>query len=194
MSLVIAMRYSGGIMYAADSAITDDDGVREKAEGSGSQKVWCAGGYYMGGAGDVRAVQVAHYNPIMLKGLNISTIVTSFIPQLASTFIHNGCMEDVKPYNPPNCAFLLFDNRKIFVIDNSFAVLEKNNVGIVGICAREAYAVLQQKIGIRNYETLEYSEARSILEDVFEYCERNCIYVARPFYIDTINYDIGENR
>jgi hypothetical protein len=195
MSLVIGMRCKDGFIFGSDSIVITDTDKKESIECDSDRKVWhplLASSNFadpeviMASVGTVRDANVIKYQLKLPDTINILSVINEVIPAIRNVLINNGFLGDSKPYDSMESAFLLAsaDENCIYVVNQDYSVLRKNNLAVIGCCDSEAKSTLRHVLQGREIEDLSFKEAKEIIDQVITTCCEGCTYVGLPTYFE----------
>lgn len=194
MSLVIGMRCKDGFIFGSDSIVITDTDKKEIIECDSDRKIWhprlssMIGDpeVIMASVGTVRDANVIKYQLELPLTLDVQSVVNGVVPAIRNVLINNGFIGDSKPYDSMESAFLLAsaDENCIYVINQDYSVLKKNNLAVIGCCDSEAKSTLRHVLQGREIKDLSFKEAKEIIDQVITTCCEGCTYVGLPTYFE----------
>lgn len=146
MTTIIAVQGQSWAVVGFDSRVTEENG-RSYTLGRGSSKVVKNGQYYLGAAGDVRAINILAYsfNPPKagdIVGIRLDRFITSkFVPALRSCFEEHGyASRESREQAQHGSVVLVIVNGQIYEIDEDYAWV-RDTTGIYSFGSGGDYAL-----------------------------------------------------
>jgi ATP-dependent protease HslVU (ClpYQ) peptidase subunit len=146
VTTIIAVQGSSWAVVGFDSRVTEENG-RSYTLGRGSSKVVKNGQYYLGAAGDVRAINILAYsfNPPKagdIVGIRLDRFITSkFVPALRSCFEEHGyASRESREQAQHGSVVLVIVNGQIYEIDEDYAWV-RDTTGIYSFGSGGDYAL-----------------------------------------------------
>ena len=146
MTTIIAVQGQSWAVVGFDSRVTEENG-RSYTLGRGSSKVVKNGQYYLGAAGDVRAINILAYSFSPPKagdivGIRLDRFITSkFVPALRSCFEEHGyASRESREQAQHGSVVLVIVNGQIYEIDEDYAWV-RDTTGIYSFGSGGDYAL-----------------------------------------------------
>jgi len=177
MTTIIAVQGEGFCVIGVDSRVStfEDSGYASQIMTlrEGTTKVAANGKYFLGVAGDVRAINILHYvfeppqPPVNIIGKKLDEFMTAkFIPALRECFEQQGYAspesnEEKKHIAEHDSTVLVAVNGSVYVIDGDYS-WASDATGIYALGSGGAYALGAMSIAAKKKMTIPYAKAACI--------------------------------